>query len=204
MKSSEKLLIFDLNGFLCYRKKNISKFEKPIHNLNLENFDKEILNITNEDLQKENIYHLMGSLYVCFRPGTLAFLRYCQCIVDIAIFSSTTKKNVIPIIEYLNKENIYFKFVWCRDRTKPDPDYKINPNIKDYDTIKLIYDVIDSFNYYNISDVLLIDDSYNKIRFNNPKNYILVKSFVPSLYNINENFWTELIKKIKKFINKQI
>jgi len=52
------------------------------------------------------------------------------------------------------------KFFWYRDHTRYDPDY----SIKEYDTIKLIKDIVESptVNYqrlFKIEDILLIDDS---------------------------------------------
>lgn len=173
MKTSmKKLLILDLNGVL------FSKVGKGEGNFIMENN-------TNYDLLVQD--------------DMIPFLQKCEKLFDIAIWSSTTEKNAIPMIQYIEKYGIEFKFVWFRDRTQLNPFYLINPKVKKYDTIKDIRQVllspeINRERRYTPNDILIVDDEYNKVRMN--KHFIIAKHS-----SRNGIDYAYLYSKISKFKN---
>jgi hypothetical protein len=117
-----------------------------------------------------------------FRDHVKEFLEFCYSYGDVGFFSSTTKKIGYKILEKILTFDQFkkTKFFWYRDHVKNDPDYLINNNINKYDTIKLLDDVISSssINYeriYGYHNTIIIDDSWNKLRFNNSENCIIVR-----------------------------
>lgn len=115
-------------------------------------------------------------------PGALEFLDRCAELYDIAIYSSITDNNIFHIIDklfYNRKHKI--KFVLDRKYTKLDPGYELINNIKAFDTIKSISDIVSNpiinvNRTYKLNDTIIVDDSYNKVRFNNHDNVIIYKS----------------------------
>ena len=95
----------------------------------------------------------------------------------------------------------YFEFIWCRDRTKLDPDYGKDPDIEKYDTIKMLKDIIDCPDInqdrnYGFHNIIICDDSRMKTRFNPAQNIVTISPWVPGqpfdieslLKDINEQF----------------
>lgn len=110
------------------------------------------------------------------REGASEFISRLNDSYDLCIFTSMVKSNAIQIINCITK--VRFKHIFGREHTKLDPEYGIDPDIKSYDTIKLINDVINcpilnKDRKYNLSNSIIIDDSYLKMRYNNPKNVII-------------------------------
>jgi len=153
-----KLLILDLNGLL------VSKQNKPIKNCCYAE-------------------HKCGKYYVYLRPQVFEFIEQILNLYDVAIFSSTTFKNAMPIVELLFKEQqSKLKFKWFRDRTEYDPD------TDDHSTIKELVRVWrnPTANWertYNKHNTLICDDDLSKVRFNSENNYLVVAKFDPKTEN---------------------
>lgn len=180
-KMTKKLLALDINGILCY--KHFIKDKSPINNVS-----------NSEELA-------VGGFVVFLRPHARHFLSFCFDNYDIGFYSSTTRKNAQPILDVLltDDQKKKVKFYWYRDRTRLDPDWKKKPDIKQYDTVKLIQDILDcptinESRNYNAENVFLIDDSMKKTRFNDPKNVFIVKTFNPC----DENEDEELLNLVYK------
>lgn len=174
------LLILDISGLLCCKVPKEFVVDDSLEFIDLEHYK------------------------VIFRPNIKVFLNKCYEKYSVAYFSSTTHKNAIVILDKLLTKEQREKtvFFWFRDKTHLDPDFEKDPNIKDYDTIKLLSDVYDNplFNRtYNSKNTVLCDDSHTKNRFNNPSNLIIVTPYDGSN---KDNTLDELIKVIEsKFIN---
>lgn len=87
--------------------------------------------------------------------------------IDVAIWTSAwSKKNIQAIRRLFGQNTERLKFIWLRDRTRRDPNF---PN--SYRTIKLLDDIIENAvinkdNHYTHDNVLIVDDSDEKLRFN--------------------------------------
>jgi len=99
---------------------------------------------------------------------------------DVAVFTSCKEHNAMRIIRTIFTSNQIssLKFIWCRDRCKMDPDYRITPTIMAYDTIKMVDDVLSSpiineHRRYNHTNVIMIDDSATKMRFNGEQSIVV-------------------------------
>ncbi len=160
--TTKKLIVLDVNGVLCYK---ISKHKDNIKNRT---------NIL--ELSYNNVY---------FRPGAKKFLEWLFERYKVAIYSSTTFKNIKPILNYLMPK-LYKKlvFLWCRDRCTLDPDYGTDTQIFKYSTIKLLSSILENPNInerriYKKNNVLFLDDSPSKMRFNPVNSYYILKSYHP-------------------------
>ena len=138
------------------------------------------------------------------RPGTYEFLDQCFQEFHVAIWSSTTFTNANVLIDQIftheQREALVFK--WFRDRTRYDPDYGKDESVKEFDTVKMINDIYDcpapTFQRrWTSGNVLLLDDTQQKMRFNEEKNYLIIaeddKSLVDRLPEIRRRF--EALKK---------
>lgn len=162
IKKMSRLLLLDINGVLCckYKKHNDQLSESKCDLLELKSYT------------------------VILRPGYREFLNFCYENFTVAFFSSTTYHNANAILEKLltpeHKSKTLFR--WFRDRTRLDPHYGINPEIKKHDTIKKLEDVfncplINEDRKYGPGNTLLCDDSVQKTRFNEPKNVVIFPKF---------------------------
>lgn len=112
------------------------------------------------------------------RNGVKKFTRKLLETYDVGIFSSTTYKNGNPVIrDVFGRKRLVFK--WFRDRTKFDPE--CDDEKDSYKTVKYISDVITNpiVNYnrnYNKFNVVIVDDEYSKVRFNDISNVIVYNS----------------------------
>ena len=170
-----KLLIFDLNGVLC---RKINKYDY-IYNSNIPHIE-------------------LPNHFLYIRPGAKQLLQELWKIdgLDIAIFSSTTYKNVNLILDHLmsKKDMSRLKFLWCRDRCSFDPYYGVMTAISKYATIKKLDSIFENpiVNWnrnYNETNILMVDDSSLKMRYNPRSTYYLIDGYYPnkkdkSLYNL--------------------
>jgi hypothetical protein len=180
------LLILDINGLLV---KKHSKFD-------LNPFQKKEL------LTKKDIIDTKTAFFeIC--PGTREFLLKCMQLYTLAIWTSTTYSNANLIIDKLFtvKEKNSLAFIWMRDHVRYDPNYGIDPNITDFDTVKILDDVYTNAMFqrkWKSNNTLIIDDSFQKLRFNNPKNIVVVEN----CNNIDLRSFNDLLNTINnKFID---
>ena len=212
--NTKSLLILDVNGVFCYRHKgdNIEKDTKL--DVSWDEYREQMkeyrtrlfggqpessLKTSRQEYDFEMSPHFIKGNVVFFRPGCLSFLKWCIRKYKVGIFTSMIEKNCKPILEYLSKKvHINPLFIWCRDRTKLDPDYitsdKSHQEITSYDTIKALEDILQSpiinrYRNFHDGNTLMIDDSPRKMKCNHEKNYIIIDSFdSPSLkYKFNES-----------------
>lgn len=188
----KNLLILDINGLICCK-------VKPPYQENLT-----------------NNYIARNHYRVYFRDNVKEFIKWCLENYNVGIWSSTNNYNVYPILKHVLDQDIIkkFLFIWCRDRTRLDLEYP-NNNIKKFDTIKDLKDIwscptINCEREYDSSNTLLIDDSYQKTRFNSSDNLLIVNSFdinnpnldiISDIENsnmIDENWYDELKKSIQR------
>ena len=159
-----KLVIFDLDGVFFDRVK-------------LKDLDQSDLD--QNELDDRKYYDYVWMRYY-IKTGLYKFIYECSKKYDIAIYTSITNNNVHNIlkkifgVQYKKK----FKFILAREYVKFDPDYGDDPDTENYDTVKYLDDIFMSPIYsknrtYNKDNTVIVDDSYKKIRFNDPKNVIL-------------------------------
>ena len=156
------LVVLDLNGVLIYR-----VYNRP--------------NLGSLSLRKISLNNY--SIYL--RPHLELFLDTLFEKYDVAVYTSTSRKNATDILSILFTpvQLANLKFTWFRDRTRLDPEYNTNPKIKDFDTVKMVDDIlscpeINSHRKYSKNNVIMIDDSAQKLRFN-AKGNLIVSCFHP-------------------------
>lgn len=112
----------------------------------------------------------LNAYEVKFRPHVKEFLDYVYDNFTIGFFSSTTKPNAKAILDSLLSVEQANKtlFYWFRDRTKADLE------LGGHETIKLASDIRQE---YQDLDLLMLDDSSDKMRYNDPKDYIICNSY---------------------------
>jgi hypothetical protein len=166
----EKLVVIDINGVIA----------KKV-------FKSEISGIIFEDGQlnlhgnRTKVMSMDKSGCIIARWHLDDFFNEIRTRYHLAIFSSCRAKNGRKILDLIAPQE-KFLFTWFRDHCKNDPDYRLKPEVEQFDSIKLLDDIIQSseinecrrFTYKN---VLMIDDSKMKMRFNPESNYIIVNSF---------------------------
>jgi hypothetical protein len=177
------LVVLDINGILV--KKNNKhdngggwKVNHPHHNKKHNN----------------DIIETRGAIFE-IRPGAREFIRKCFEKYHVAIWSSTTFTNAQPIIDELFDHKNELVFRWFRDHTEYDPEYGIKADIKDFDTIKTINTIYSNAMFmrkWGPKNTIIIDDSHQKLRFNDEKNYIVIPD-VPTINYID--VFNELEKK---------
>lgn len=124
-----------------------------------------------------------------FRPGTKEFMVWASENYTLAIFTSMIQKNCLLALKPIS--GIGFEFIWARDRCKLDPTKQ------EWETIKSLTDVwlFPDFNRaWNQTNTIIVDDSAEKHKYNDPKNIILISSWDG---NPDEQFFETLQKKIK-------
>ena len=140
------------------------------------------------DINKTLVLRINGKIHK--RKGLTKFIDSILEIYDVAVFTSMTKKNLDLLLPKIFTPEQISKliFIWDREYTDPDPDRKEGEwsTIKNIDKIK---------NLYKYERYLLIDDSYDKVRFNQPDEILIC----PAFEDINESGLTlnDLITKIK-------
>ena len=166
---AKPLIVIDVNGVLCEK-------------VYVENLEKERDKILSETSFTTII---LNKFVVYIRPNVHEFLEFCFANYDVGFFSSTTYQNANRILGQLltKDQNMRAKFLWYRDRTRLDPDWKKeDKKTKKFDTIKMIQDVlecpaINEDRRYSVDNTILLDDSETKTRFNDPQNILVVKTF---------------------------
>ena len=129
------------------------------------------------------------------KQGVFEFLQKCHSNFNIAIWTSGIFKNYDHFMEELERKlNFQFVFTWYRQMTQLDPNYGIDPNVKNFDTIKNLSQIIHSptinyDRYYHKDNILIVDDSIRKISMN--KHYVVAEE--------NDNFDILFDKIMKKF-----
>lgn len=145
----------------------------------------------------------LKSCKVKIRPHCLEFLNWCFLNWTVAFFSSTTEENGRRILDYLltPKQKQATLFMWWRDKTALDPDWKREGGpIYDYtwsymlrnkenreklhsiSTVKhidsIIYSpVVNRNRRWNKENTLICDDSIMKLRFNPKRNCVIVSTY---------------------------
>lgn len=168
------LILFDVNGVLCFKVR-----EKT-----------ELAGLDDQDIIKA------ASYWMVLRPGIVEILRRLSKEHTLGIFSSTTFKNVNPILSVLEKHGVKFSIKAYREYTQLDPDFEKNDNIKEFDTVKRLnmiwqHPYFNTQRQWNERNTLLIDDSTLKTRFNNDANVLIVESFDRESYISNNEFLNE-------------
>jgi len=161
IRSGVKLVVLDISGVLCCKDngKN-TKFGDGLTKISCSNYD------------------------VYLRPYAKEFVKWCLDNYDVGIYSSTTYTNVNNIISkiFTSEQRKELKFLWCRDRCELDLDYGKDNSITEYSTVKnlnniVVNPMINKDRKYTLKDILAIDDSGEKLRFNDKSNYMLIPSF---------------------------
>lgn len=117
---------------------------------------------------------------VVIRPGVTTFLSHCYNHYRVAFFSSTTQQNAEPILVHLltRKQIMNTEFVWYRDRTHRDD--RDPTGIKTIKKLSDVFDnpVINQHNAYHPGNTLIVDDEASKMIFNDPRNVLIVPTFM--------------------------
>ena len=175
------LILFDVNGVLCFKCHDESK-----------------LKISSKDLVNAASYMMI------LRPGIREVLKRLSQEHTLGIFSSTTFKNVVPVVKELEKSGIKFAITAYREYTQLDPDYLKNVSIQSFDTIKRLETIwshpfFNSNRQWDSTNTLLVDDSAVKTRFIDPDNVLVIPSFdyveyvrQDTLENFEQNIWMAL------------
>lgn len=166
---TKKLIILDIFGILCWKVM----------------YDKYPEAAAAAFAKENNLEHISLRVYSVFiRPGVREFLSFCYEYADVGFFSSTTEQNARAVLDLIltYEQRMKTKFFWYRDRTKIDPDYGINPEINDYDTVKILADVLQSpyinpRRVYDVYNTVICDDTPRKMKHNNRKNVLMIPPF---------------------------
>lgn len=162
-----KLVILDLSGLFVHKELflNVEIKDRP-------------------EVTSKYKYEDAKSMRLFFLPDVEEFVSNLMKTYDVAVWSSTTYHNAISMLNGLLTKETMDKliFKWFRDRTELDPEHGIRDDISEHATIKNIERVIycPTINYdrkYNLSNIVIVDDSFDKIRFNSYNNIIVEESF---------------------------
>jgi len=107
---------------------------------------------------------------IYYRKNMHDFLDFCFNSADVFVFTSTTKKNVDLIIPKLFTPGQILKLLFIWDRSYTDPD----PMGRGWDTLKDLNKIKKEYPDYSI---LMIDDSPNKLRYNQSEEYLICEPF---------------------------
>lgn len=85
---------------------------------------------------------------------------------DIAVWSSTTTRNTIPVVQAVFGQKHPFKFVWTREQTIPDDFRRSVPfDAEDENaTIKDLAEVWKQYPEYSPEHTIVVDDTPSKLR----------------------------------------
>lgn len=195
---SDVLLVLDINGVLV---KKISKHEQG-GGWSAAGDVKKHSGKNKRKQSREDVIETKGAVYQV-RPGARDFIKHIFEKYHIAIWSSTTYTNISPLIDALFNEDQKHALVfrWIRDRTKWDPEYGTNPEIMDFDTIKPIDEIIQCptlLRKWKENNILLIDDSKQKLRFNPEKNCLVI----PNYNDTNKDFtFQQFLREIEQKVS---
>jgi len=175
----DKLVILDLSGTLIHKYDYNRNATKPKSTL-----------IYNKEFYQ--LIHLKNGRKITPCYGLVDFIESLMSKYRVAIWSSTTDYNTNPIIKSIFPKHIIerFLFIWHREFTELDPDYGKEgyEHIQKYDTIKPIDNIKASpiINYsrkWDRHNMIIIDDSPDKLRFNPPENNIVVPTYMLSEFD---------------------
>jgi len=114
------------------------------------------------------------------RPFVHFAIDELQLKYDIAVFTSCKQEGGMQLVLkiFTQEQCDKLKFIWFRDKTRLDPDFGVDPTIQWFDTIKhidtvLLCPIINEKRIYTRSNVLFIDDSHIKMRFNGSNRYVM-------------------------------
>lgn len=124
--------------------------------------------------------HTIGMHKIWVRNKTMESLKKLNETCDLAVWSSTTTRNTLPVVEAVfgqkpapasqlnTSPNAMFKFVWSREQTHPDDFRRSAPaDAEDENaTIKDLSDVFKAFPQYSAERTILVDDTPSKCRGN--------------------------------------
>lgn len=152
----EKLIIFDINGILCIKTKEMfdeTSIERPCY-------------------------------WVTPRPGAKDLIETLMNTngMNVAVWSSTTYPNASVMLEAaIGKELIgRLKFFWTRSRTELHPNWGKDETITEYATVKNLERVWDHafFNRkFCWKNTIIVDDSWDKMSQNNSINCIVLDPY---------------------------
>ena len=179
-----QLIILDMNGLLCKKvpdESNHSLFDPKVKIARIKNY----------------------VLYI--RPGIHNFMDKLLKNYKVAIFSSTTQKNLFASLKAIlgNHTVKRLDFIWDRSRTRHDPDYGIDVSIKGHQTVKILKDVWDNpiinpWKFWNQTNTICIDNDHMKLRFNKPENIIIVPEWEAKSTKDKSQNLSELVKIIER------
>lgn len=154
-------LFLDLNGLICLRVDGSSPSISGIKELKV----------------------FKDKLYLRPREEVEELLDYLSKRTVLSIYSSMTMKNITPLLKHYQLKD-RFRFILSREYTQLDPEYGGDPDISAHATIKTVgaiikNPVINGDRKLNIENVLICDDSFSKLRFNNPNNILIVEPWNP-------------------------
>ena len=146
----DRLLILDLNGTLCH----VERITKNNSNQHIA-ADKKV------HLPRYNIYK---------RPHLRKFLLYEFKQFHIAVWTTREKRNMHEVIDNLftPEQKSKLVFTWARDKCEILEDHS---SIKDIDFVLRSQVMVK----YCFKDILIIDDTYDKIR--NPDHYYIIPTY---------------------------
>lgn len=170
VERGKKLVVLDINGVFC-RKLN----QKEVAKLKASGKGK----ATSRD-SAPRVFAFKGGRTIGgveFRQGDQEFFQTLFERYHVAIFSSTEQRNAERILNQV-KNKKRFEFLWYRDRTRFDQD----DQPEGHETVKMLRDIYDNpvinrGRQWSDRNTIIIDDSITKVRFNNPKNVLIVRSF---------------------------
>lgn len=110
---------------------------------------------------------VVGQHKIWLRPKTIETLTELSAVCDVAIWSSTTKRNTDPVVSAVFPK-MDFKFVWTRDNTIPD-DFRRSVAVDKEDqhaTIKDLHSVWEAYPQYTRERTVIVDDTPSKGKMN--------------------------------------
>ena len=115
---------------------------------------------------------------VYFRPHSHDFLRYLFATYRVAVWTSNIKANADAIVALLftPEQREQLLFVWAREQCVEGPNYT---------SFKHLSRIFEQYNDYNMNNVLIVDDSADKI-VGPPQCHYHIKSWQPLLKQDDE------------------
>lgn len=167
---SKKLVILDINGCLAYKHKKSKKIK--LIDLNEQGYT----------IIKCRSYCLVA------RPGINNFVKKLQESYNVALYSSTTFRNLEELINTVFDDDVRnsFRFIWTRNQTRLDDNFR-KPgfeHVMPFDTVKpldyVIGDpIVNSKREFSLANTLIIDNDERKLSPNPQENSMIWKEYVP-------------------------
>ena len=173
---NKHLLVFDLNGILCDRRRSLVNDQTPSFST------------------KNN--------YVYVRPHAKEFIFWAVQQYDVAIWSSAMKYNVESLVPQLLGPRLSrrIKFIFTQEQCINIE----NNNQKKPVLTKPLSKIIEVYNDIGLENILMIDDSKEKMVSNPDNNYIIIESWnIEAQKDDNllapHSKFRNMIKKLKNF-----